>query len=277
MFDNIALMDKQLLALVGLSLLVVLAGCNGSTGPASPTNTPSESPPQTETPENRSEIDGVELPGWATVTNINEIQALTLHQSTLANKDYKIGVNLTHARPGSSVNTTTIISSNISTAQLHLQSDLPGRTVQQYDTANHSLSQTVIGDNTTVDVSNNTKTFEQTHASEARPGELLTSLLTASNFTAVNTTTIDGHDAVVYNVTNVSGADSTRLPSTIYQFNGSMTVDERGIIWEASLMTVGDQNGSTTALIQEYRTLKYGNVSVEKPAWVQNHTQGLLQ
>jgi hypothetical protein len=56
-----------------------------------------------------------------------------------------------------------------------------------------------------------------------------------------------------------------------------MTVDERGIIWEASLMTVGDQNGSTTALIQEYRTLKYGNVSVEEPAWVQNHTQGLLQ
>jgi hypothetical protein len=264
-------MDKRLIALVGLSLFVVLAGCNASTDLTSPTSTPSELSPQNETTENESELDSAEFPDWATTTNIEQIRALTAHQSTLANADYKIGVNLTHAQPGRSINTTTIISSNKSNSRLHLQSDLPGRTLQQYYTANELSSQTVIGNNTTVEVGNITDSFEAIHEREARPGELLTSLLTASNFTAVNTTTIDGHDAIIYNITNVSGENSTRLPSPVYQFNGSMTIDERGIIWEASLMTVGSRNGSATALLQEYRTLKYGNVSVEKPQWVQNH------
>lgn len=265
-------MDKRLIALVGLSLLVALAGCNGSTGPTSPTSTSSESLPQNQTTENKSELNGVEFPEWATVTNIDEIQALTAHQSTLANTDYKIGINLTRSRPGQYINTTTIISSNKTNSQLHLQSNLPGRTLQQYYTANQSLSQTVIGNNTTVTVSNNTYAFEEIHKREARPGELLTSLLMTSNFTAVNTTTVGGHDAIVYNITDVDGKNTTRLPSTIHRFNGSMIMDERGIIWEASLMTVGSQNGSAIAMLQEYQTLKDENVGVDEPKWVQNQT-----
>lgn len=265
-------MSNRLIALIGLSILVVLAGCNGATAPQSPTSTsPSESPQQNDK-QPGAVFNGVQLPNGTTATSINETQVLATHQSVLTRKDYRIGINLTHATPGRITNTTTVIASNRSSNQLYFRSDLPGRTLQKYYTANQSLTRTVIENNSSVRVSN-IDSFESIHERKARPGELLTTLLRVANFTAVNTTTVDGRDAIIYNITNISESNTTRIPSIIEQFNGSMTIGERGIIWEATLLTVGIRSGTIEVMVQEYRTLEYGTVDVKEPAWVQNRTE----
>lgn len=264
-------MDKRLVALIGLSILVALAGCNGATGPQSPT-TSGDPPSQNETNQSEAVFEGVQLPNGTTATTINETQVLAAHHSLLASRDYRIGINLTHVKAGRIANTTTTIASNKSRQQLYLQSDLPGRSLGKYYTENKSLSRRVVGNDTTVTV-DSIDSFNTIHERQARPGDLLTTLLVAAEFSAVNTTTVDGHDAVVYNVTNVSGSNSTRLPPTINQFNGSLIIDERGIIWKASLLTVGIRDGMVEAMLQEYRTLEHGNVRVTQPDWVQNQTQ----
>lgn len=265
-------MDKRLAALIGLSVLVVLAGCNGATGPQSPSSTTTE-PGENETDQPEVVYNGVQLPDGTTATHINETQVLTAQQSLLASQDYRVGINLTHAAAGGVANTTTIIASNRSHQQLYLRSDLPGRTLEEYYAANRSLSRTEIGNETSVRESE-VDSFEAIHEREAQPGSLLTALLTAAEFTAVNTTAIDGHDAIVYNVTDVSGSNSSRFPPVIERFNGSMTIDDRGLIRDISLTTLGVRNGTVEAMFQEYRTLRYGDVRVQEPGWVQNQSQG---
>jgi hypothetical protein len=264
-------MVKRLTALIGLSILVVLAGCSGTTGPQSPTSTPSGSTPQSTTDQPANQFDGVELPNGTTAASINESAVLLAHQSLLASQDYRIGINLTHATSGRVANTTTVIASNRSQRQLHLQSDLPGRSLQEYYTANQSMSRREVGGDVTFNT-DKIDSFESVHKREAGAGSLLTTVLTTAEFNAVNTTTVDGNQAVIYNVTDVSGANSTRLPSTIQQFNGTVIIGERGIIWEATLLTVGVQNERVEAMVQEYQTLEHGNIRVKKPEWVQNRT-----
>ncbi len=264
-------MSKRLIALFGLSILVILAGCNGTTGPQSPTGTQSEIITQNDTDKSETVFNGVELPDGTTASSINQTEVLSSHQSLLANQDYQVEINLTHVRSGRITNTTTVIASNRSRRQLQLQSDLPGRSLQEYYTANQSMSRREVGGSVTYNT-DKVDSFESVHRREARGGSLLTAILAASKFTAVNTTTVDGYDAVRYNVTDVSGVNSTRLPSTIQQFNGSIVIGERGIIWKATLLTVGTRNETVEAMAQKYQTLKYGNVRVKKPEWVQNRT-----
>lgn len=265
-------MDKRVAALIGLSILVVLAGCNGATGPQSPAST-SPVPAENETDTSETVYNGVQLPNGTAATSITETEVLAGHQALLANQDYRIGINLTHGTAGRIVNTTTVIASNRSSQQLYLQSDLPGRTFEKYSTDTQSVSRTIIGNDTSISESG-VDSFEAVHEREAQPGGLLTSILTSAEFAAVNTTTIDGQDAIVYNITDVSGTNSTRLPSEVEQFYGSLTIDDHGLIHEATLGTLGTQNGTVVAMYQEYRTLKYGDVEVEEPGWVQNQTQG---
>jgi hypothetical protein len=264
-------MDKRLVGLVGLSLLIVLAGCSGAGGPQSP-STSSKSTPQNGMNQPEATFGNVQFPSGAAATSINETQVLSGHQSVLTNRDYRLGINLTHAVSGQVANTTTIIASNKSRHRLYLQSYLPGRSLQEYYTANRSLSRTIVGDNISRTV-NETGSLEAVQKRQAQPGDLLTTLLATSNFTAVNTTTIDGYDAVIYNVTDVSASNSSRLPPTIEQFNGSMTIDERGVIWEAALLTVGTRDGTVEAMFQEYQIISYGSVHVGKPEWARNQTQ----
>ncbi|RXK48680.1 DUF7537 family lipoprotein [Halorientalis pallida] len=263
-------MKKRLAALIGLSILIALAGCGGTTSPQSSINSPSERA-ENGTDQTRVVYDGVQLPNGTTATHINETQVLATQQNLLEKQDYRIGINLTHAMAGRIANTTTIIASNRSQQQLHVQSNLPGRSLREYYTANRSLSRIKIGNETSVS-EDTVDSFRVVHEREARPRGLLTDLLTAAEFSATSTKTIDGHNAVIYNVTGVSGANSSRFPPIMKKFSGSMTIDNRGLIHNATLSTLGVRNGTVEAMFQEYRTLNYRGVRVEQPDWVQNQT-----
>jgi len=244
-------MRTRTAALVGLALLTLLAGCAALDGG------------DEREFEGVSYSDGAGPDGFANTTEV-----LATHQDRLADDSYRVAYNLTYARPGQVANTTTVVASNASQGRQLLDADLPGRTLDRFATPDTRFTRNTFRNQTTVNSQPLGQSMAETHHQEARPGQLLETVVSAPNYTVNRTDTIAGQDVLWYESREASANATGQVPGNVTQLNASVAVDQEGRIWRAEMVAVGQTNGTAELFIQEFRIEQVGGVTVERPAWV---------
>lgn len=255
-------MRTRTLAVVGLALLATLSGCSALSGPAGDGGS-----------GNGADLESVDYPDGAGPEGFtNASRVLATHQEQLAQDSYRLAFNLTYDRQGQTANTTTFVASNESQARQRLQADLPGRSLDRFTNAQFTASRHQLRGNTTYGSQRVSRSMGEIHYQGATPGQLLSTVVRAGNYTATGVETRDGRTIITYEANSVAANASGQLPETVGNLSATVTIDERGRIWEARLVTSGSSGGAEELFYQQYRTMAVGDVTVTRPAWVANAT-----
>ena len=145
---------------------------------------------------------------------------------------------------------------------------LPGRTLDRFATPDTRFTRNTFRNQTTVNSQPLGQSMAETHHQEARPGQLLETVVSAPNYTVNRTDTIAGQDVLWYESREASANATGQVPGNVTQLNASVAVDQEGRIWRAEMVAVGQTNGTAELFIQEFRIEQVGGVTVERPAWV---------
>lgn len=265
----------QHLAALTLSLLVVTAGCSGlvNSDDSTPIATPEASTSTTE--ENNSlDTSNITFPNGTSENGFENVShVLSTHQARLASDDYQSIYNLTHVRSRNVVNTTTVITSNQTQQQQHLHADLPQRTIDQFTSNDVTRSRTIINGTVYDSRDNSTEPFQSIHQQGAQPGKLLTTILSAGNYTATKIEQHDSRKMIVYNTTGPRPNSTGQLPDKVNSLSGTVKIDQSGRIWDASILVTGETDGTSELLLQEYRTTAIENITVSRPEWMNSSNQ----
>ncbi len=252
-------MRPRTLAVVSLAALLVLSGCSALDGSTSDTD---------------GQLDSVTYPAGSGPNGFSNVsQVLVSHQEQLATDSYRLAFNLTHVRGGQTANTTTVVASNESQGRQLLSAELPGRTVDQFLTPEVAASRLRTKNGTRFQSQQLSRPMSEIHYRGATPGQLLPTVLRAGNYTANRTETRGNRTLIVYESTTLRANASGQLPDEVESVSGTVTIDEQGRIWEAELLVGGRTDGAEEVFYQQYRTESVGNVSVTRPAWVENATE----
>jgi hypothetical protein len=255
-------MNKKAVTTLAVCVLLLTAGCGGLLS--------SQSEPQetsTQTPSNTQQNETGFPPGVSEQGIENGSLLLSNHQSSLGNTSYRIRFGLTRATPQSFVNTSTVIQSNLSEQRLYTDSDLPNRRLSRYYNQGRVTTWKVIRNTTEVSTQQTSGSFQRVHTREARPGQLLNSIVSVSEIELNRTEERRGKQVAVYDVVNVSAPSSNRYPNTIEYANGTVAVGQDGIIYEASLFVAGETDGRQEILFREYETEATSDIDITEPRW----------
>lgn len=247
-------MHARTAALLGVAVLVGLAGCAGVLpGGSDDTDYPAGTGP-----------DGV--------TNVSTL--LSTHQDRLAADSYRIRYEGLYAQPGGLANNTAIVASNATQERQLETTYLPGWEGVSFRNASRAVSRISQGNQTTYDTATLGGSFDARHRSGASPAELLTTVVSAGDYAVNETESRDGRTHVTFKTTTPVANASGQLPDEVQRFNATLQVDEDGRIWRAELFATGRTNGTEEVFYQEYRTLDAGGVTVPRPGWVDQATDG---
>lgn len=246
-------MHARTAALLGAALLVGLAGCAGVLPGTSDTSYPSG-----------TDADGV--------TNASTV--LSTHQSQLAADSYRIRYELLYDQPGGPPqNSTSVVESNATQGrQLH-NNILPGRQVGSFLDGDQSFSRIQLDNRTIYDTQPVSENIDSHHEGAARPGRLLRTVVGAANYTANGTVERDGRTLRRFSADQPVANATGQLPADVQQFNATILIDDEGRIWRGDLFATGETNGTSQVYYEEYQIVDAGNVSVQRPAWVDQATE----
>jgi|GEM_PF-4917639 len=254
-------MRTRTLAAVAFALLLTTAGCSALTG--SPENGDGDD----------TDLSSVTYPDGAGPDGItNATLVLETHQEQLATDSYRLAFNLSHSAQGQMTNTTTIVVSNESQARQRLTADLERQTLDTYVNSEVIATQVRSPSNTTYTSSELLRSTSQVHYEGARPGQLLTTIVSVGNYTATGVENQNDHTVVRYEATGVRANASGQIPDAVGSVNASVAIDQEGRIWEATLIASGTTNNATEIYYQQYRTMAVGDVTVQEPDWLANAT-----
>jgi hypothetical protein len=252
-------MRTRLVGAVGLALLLALAGCSAFGG--SPAD------------EGGDEFESFEFPDGTSPDGItNATAVLTTHQNQLAEDSYRLSFNLRYARGTEAGNSSTVVASNVSQGRQILIADLPGREVTNFATPGNMSSRIVLGNDTSYQHQELGFSMADMHRQGAAPGPMLQTIVSSGNYTANRTGTIGDHSVVWFNTSSARANATGQVPGEIEQYNASLAIDEEGRIWNGGLVASGQTNGTGVAFRQEYQTDRVGDVTVQRPSWVDNAT-----
>lgn len=98
-------------------------------------------------------------------------------------------------------------------------------------------------------------------------------LVNTFNWTAVNATAVHETPVIRYEITDVDQREVIIPAEDIDQVNGTLLVDENGRIHRFSYDLTVDQDGEQRRYRRTYEVDSYGDVTVERPDWVEEYRE----
>jgi hypothetical protein len=254
-------MGRNLLAVVTVASLLVLAGCSGSSGggtasPAGATETTDPGAAAIGQPVGTSE---------AGIENASALVAATGQR--LTETDYAVTFVLRQGSGGQQLNVTQQVRSSLDDERRRYRFDSSGETNVVFVADGTRHIQATSDGETTYTSRELGQPFADVHAVDMLDGaESLGGILRSGTFERAGTVERDGRTLVRFDLTEFEGAGEG---TTVVEANATVLVGEDGVVYSAARHIVLEEDGTTTRFDQAFRIETLGDVSVERPEWVE--------
>lgn len=251
-------MGRNVLAVVAVASLLLLAGCSGSSGGGT------TSPAGEVTDPDSAAVGQPVGTSDAGIENASALVAATGQR--LAETDYAVRFGLRQESGSQQLNVTQRIRSSLDDERRRYRFDSSGETNVAFVADGTRYIQATSDGETTYTSRELGQPFADVHAVEMLDGaESLGGILRSGTFERAGTVKRDGRTLVRFDLTAFEGAGEG---TTVVEANATVLVGADGVVYSAARHVVLEEDGTTTRFDQTFRIEALGDVSVERPEWV---------
>ena len=267
-------MERRTIAILAVVALVAVAGCSGLTGSDDPSETegPTDAMTDTDSPGESTTTSGgpsladVSYPAGATEGGFDNVSAVAAgHADALAESAYAVSLSQQSTEGNRSSELRYDVRSNPDSQRVAGTLATSNYRNQWYGNATHQHANVTTDGSSNLQVRERSTDFSENHRQETL-SPTVRSVLASGNYTATAVVERNGETAVRYELEAYNASENPDFETE--SATGTVVVGESGVVYEASLAVTGTSNGSDVSLELTYEVTETGDVSVERPAWV---------